>query len=140
MEGDLLDKVPRQREMLEILIVDDQEYFCHLFREMLNKCPCFHVVGEAYDSQRAIERIEELNPDVILMDVEMEGLTGLEAAHMIRKRFPNVQVVLTSMYDEEEYSRLAANVGALAFIPKKDLSAPVLAKLVKSGCSDTPCG
>ena len=115
---------------LGVLIVDDEMFFCDIARELLRKSSQFAVVGETYDAQQAMELIDELKPDVILMDVEMEGINGLEATHLIRKRFPKVPVVLTSIYDEKEYSRQAIKVGALAFIPKKDFSAPALARIL----------
>ena len=120
-----------------VLIVDDQSYFCHLAREILGKCECFAVVGESYCAQQAMTLVEQLRPDVVLMDVEMDGINGLEATHMIRSSFPQVQVILTSMYDEKEYGRLAGKVGAQAFIPKRDLSAPVLAGALDSMLCDT---
>ena len=118
---------------LGVLIVDDQMVFCHMAREILSKCSEFAVLGETYGAEQAIELIDELNPDVILMDVEMEGINGLEATHLIRNRFPKVQVVLMSIYDEKEYGRLAMGVGALAFIPKRDFSAPILAQILNQG-------
>ena len=61
----------------------------------------------------------------------MDEMNGLEATHVMRRRFPGIRVVLMSVYDEKEYSRLADRVGALAFIPKKDLSGPVLAQALR---------
>ena len=63
--------------------------------------------------------VGELKPDVVLMDVEMEGINGLEATHLIMDRFPEVRVVLMSFYNDKEYSRLALRVGALAFVAKR---------------------
>ena len=111
-----------------VLIVDDQTYFCQLAREMLSKCSRFSVVGESYGGEQAIELVDELMPDLVLMDVEMDGMNGLEATYTIKSRHPDVRVVLMSVYDEREYSELAAQVGALAFIPKKDFSAPTLVR------------
>ena len=122
---------------LGVLIVDDQIYFCHLAREILDKCSDFAVVGESYCAEQAMGLVEELRPDVVLMDVEMDGINGLEATHIIRNRFPEVRVILTSMYDEKEYGRLAAKVGAVAFIPKRDLSAPVLTEVLNCPTYDT---
>ena len=123
---------------VEVLIVDDQMYFCHMAREILSKCSRFAVVGESYCAQQAMGLIDELNPDVILMDVEMDGINGLEATHLIRSRFPEVRVVLMSVYDEKEYSRLATAVGAQAFISKKNLSVPVLEQALNRGPAETP--
>jgi len=115
---------------LGVLIVDDQIFFCNVAREILSDCSEFAVLGESYDVPRALELIDELKPDVILMDVEMEGTNGLEATHLIRSRFPEIRIVLMSIFDDKEYSRLASRVGALAFIPKKDFSAPALAQVL----------
>ena len=116
--------------MEKILIVDDQTHFCHLAREILSKSRQFAVVGETYCAQQAMALVGELKPDVVLMDVEMEGINGLEATHLIMDRFPEVRVVLMSFYNDKEYSHLALGVGALAFVAKKDFSAPVLAEIL----------
>ena len=115
---------------LGVLIVDDQIYYCDLAREVLSECSQFAVLGESCGAQQAIELIDELKPDVVLMDVEMDGMNGLEATYLIRRRFPGVRVVLMSGYDEKEYGPLAIRVGAQAFIPKKDFSGAVLARML----------
>ena len=111
---------------LEVLIVDDERYFCHVARKMLSKCSRFSVVGETYGATEAIEMIDKLKPDLVLMDVEMGEVSGFQGTHTIRRRYPSIQVVLMSIYDEGEYSRLARMVGALAFLSKKDFTAPAL--------------
>ena len=116
--------------MKKVLIVDDQTYFCSMAREILSKCSRFRVTGEAYSASEAMDMIDELKPDVVLMDVEMDGINGLEATHLIQAKFPDLPVVLMSIYDEGEYSRLATKVGARGFIPKREFSAPVLADLL----------
>ena len=70
--------------------------------------------------------VERLKPDLILMDVEMGEISGLQATHSIKRQHPATQVVLMSIYDEREYSRLARIAGALAFVSKKDLNASTL--------------
>ena len=117
--------------MERVLIVDDQAYFCHLAREILSKCSTFTVVAESNGAHEAMELVEELKPDIVLMDVAMDEMNGPEATHVTRRRFPGIWVVLMSVYDAKEYSRLADRVGALAFIPKKDLSGPVLAQALR---------
>ena len=70
--------------------------------------------------------VERLKPDLVLMDVEMGEISGLQATHSIKRQHPATQVVLMSIYDEREYSRLARIAGALAFVSKKDLNASTL--------------
>ena len=127
MSGSPLETTVRP---IGVLVVDDQNVYCQLARDILRKDSQFSVVGEAYDGQQALDVVEELRPDVILMDVEMPGMNGLEATYLIRNKHPEVRVVLVSAYDEREYGRLASRVGAIAFIPKKDLSGAALAQVL----------
>ncbi len=111
---------------IDVLIVDDERYFCHVARDVISKCSRFSVVGETYSAMQAMEMVERLKPDLVLMDVEMGEISGLQATHSIKRRHPATQVVLMSIYDEREYSRLARIAGALAFVSKKDLNASTL--------------
>jgi DNA-binding NarL/FixJ family response regulator len=111
---------------LDVLIVDDEQYFCHVARQVLSRSPRFAVVGETYGALEAMEMIDQLRPDLVLMDVEMGDISGLQATYTIKSRYPEIRIVLMSIYDEREYSRLARIAGALAFIPKKDFTAPAL--------------
>ena len=74
------------------------------------------MVGETYSAMQAMEMVERLKPDLVLMDVEMGEISGLQATHSIKRQHPATQVVLMSIYDEREYSRLARIAGALAFV------------------------
>ena len=105
---------------IRLILVDDQVLFCQLAREVLSGSSQFLVLAEAYSGQRAIELVQDLEPDVVLMDVEMEGINGLEATRVIRDSFPRVRVVLMSIYDDREYRRLATEAGAIAFISKPE--------------------
>ncbi|MBI2165343.1 MAG: response regulator transcription factor [Chloroflexi bacterium] len=105
-----------------ILVVDDQPVFCGLVREMLAPSPEFQVVGEAHDGGDALRLVEELQPQAVLLDVEMPGLHGLKVASEIHVRFPHVSVVLMSAYHQREYREAALRSGASDFIPKMELS------------------
>ena len=96
---------------VRLIVVDDQILFCQLAREILSGSSQFLVVGEAYSAQRAFQLVEDLQPDVVVMDVEMEGMSGLEATQVILDRFPQVRVVLMSIYEDKEYRQLATGGG-----------------------------
>ena len=74
------------------------------------------------------------------MDVQMPQMNGFEATRLIRERNPNVNVALVSMHGEEQYTRMAEEVGAKAFIPKKDLSAEILRQLILKKSSGESSG
>ena len=120
--------------MERVLIVDDQIQFCERATEIIGESPRFLVVGSCHSAEEALETIDSLKPDVVLMDIEMEGMNGLEATRLVRQRFPGTQVILMSMYNEAEYARLAPEVGALGFIPKEELSAGRLAAILVETC------
>ena len=121
---------------LRVLIVDDQAEFLHLVSEVIGISPRFTVIGEASDGPQAIRMTAEREPDVVLMDIQMSGMSGLEAAGTIVARFPTVRVVLMSAYEEEEYGRLAIESGAAGFIPKMRLSARALSEILGRPTSD----
>jgi DNA-binding NarL/FixJ family response regulator len=77
------------------------------------------VVGEAKDGREALRLVKERKPDLILMDVAMPGLNGLEATARVSKEFPDVRVIILSMYANEEYVREAINAGAAGYLVKR---------------------
>ena len=108
--------------MLRVLLVDDQELFRDIVRSMFSGSDDFEVIAEAEDGLDAVSAYPELNPDLVLMDVQMARMNGLEATREILKWDPDARVVITSMRSEPEYQRLAIDMGAVGFIPKRDLS------------------
>ncbi len=107
---------------MRVLLVDDQEMFRDIARSMFSGSDEFEVIAEAEDGLEAVSAYPKLNPDVVLMDVQMARMNGLEATREILKGDPNARVVITSMRSEPEYQRLAIDMGAVGFIPKRDLS------------------
>ncbi len=120
----------RRAFMFGIMIVDDQESFRKRTRDVVEMEGDFRVVAEAGDGREALNLVEQHNPDLVVMDVQMPEMNGFEATRLIHERNPNVNVALVSMHGEEQYTRMAEEVGAMAFIPKKDLSAETLRQLI----------
>ena len=114
------------RDPLQVLLVDDQELFRGLVRETLSSDKTFKVIGEAATGAEAIALAGELSPDLVIMDVQMDDMTGIEAARRILSLKPSASIVLTSMTPERGYSLLALEIGARGFIPKKHLSTAAL--------------
>ncbi len=108
--------------MLRVLLVDDQELFRDMARSMFSGSDDFEVIAEAEDGIEAVNVYPKLNPDLVLMDMQMARMNGLEATREILKWDPDALVVMTSMRSEPEYQRLAIDMGAVGFIPKRDLS------------------
>jgi DNA-binding NarL/FixJ family response regulator len=105
-------------ETIRILLVDDQELVRYGFRLMLQLAPGLLVVGEAGDGAEAIEAVEQLSPDVVLMDVRMPGIGGIEATASITSRRPETRVLVLTTYDLDEYAFAALSAGASGFLLK----------------------
>src|SRR5262247_4441574 len=104
-----------------ILIVDDHSQLRALIRRLAAQEPDFHVVGEAEDGAEAIRLAHELRPDIVLLDLVMPGVNGLEAMRRIKAERPETKVIIVTVHTEEAYRRAAEAGGADAFLLKKTL-------------------
>ena len=108
---------------VKVLIVDDQEPFRLAAREVVELADGFDVVGEVETGEASIAAVRELNPDLVLMDVNLPGIDGLEATRQILGEHPDQVVVLVlSTYDAEEMTPQALDAGAVAYIPKAEFA------------------
>jgi len=103
---------------VRVLIVDDQEPFRAAARMVVDATEGFEVVAEARTGEESVERAAELAPDLVLMDVNLPGIDGLEATRRILASGNPPVVLLVSTYEPEEYEPRAAECGAAAYIPK----------------------
>ncbi len=104
--------------MIRVLITDDYRLWRIGVRTLLERENDINVVGEARDGQEAIEMAEQLSPDVILMDIKMPRVDGLEATGQIRTRQPHSRVVVFAMSWDEPLVRRAIENGASGYLPK----------------------
>lgn len=112
---------------VRVLIVDDQEPFRLAAHMVVEATDGFEVVGESETGEASVEAANELNPDLVLMDVNLPGINGLEATRQILAHSQRVVILLLSTYEEEEYAPRAAECGAAAYIPKSSFSPDRLA-------------
>ena len=103
---------------IRILLVDDQELIRYGFRLVLEAEPDLEVVGEAGDGVHACELATNLHPDVVLMDVRMPGLDGIEATRRILTNLPQTRVLVLTTYDRDEFAFGALRAGAAGFLLK----------------------
>jgi DNA-binding NarL/FixJ family response regulator len=121
---------PSQTGDVRTLVVDDQEPFRDALRHLIAAAPGFTLVGEACSGEDAITAVETLSPSLVLMDVRMPGIGGIQAARSIAERHPDLMVVLISVHGEEELSPELIEQGhPTAFVLKQNLRPHVLREL-----------
>jgi DNA-binding NarL/FixJ family response regulator len=104
--------------MIRVLLADDHSLVRAGIRSLLGAMAEVQVVGEASSGEEALELVGREQPDVVLMDIAMKGITGLEAAVRMRERHPGVRVVILSMHAGEEYVLQALRAGAAGYLLK----------------------
>src|SRR3990172_4300143 len=107
---------------VRVLIVDDQEPFRMAARMVVEATEGFEVVGESETGEDSVDKAGALGPDLVLMDVNLPGIDGLEATRRILAADRPPVVLLVSTYEAEEYEPRAAECGAAAYIPKSVVS------------------
>jgi len=112
-----------------ILIADDHALMRDGIRALLTTHEDMEVVGEAADGKEAIEKTQQLAPDVVIMDISMPRMDGLEAIRRIRKKHPGVKTLVLTQHDNQEYILSVVKAGASGFLPKKAVSSDLIAAL-----------
>jgi DNA-binding NarL/FixJ family response regulator len=106
---------------VRVVIVDDQKPFRMAARDVIELTGGFEVVGEAETGEDAIEVVKEMEPDLVLMDLNLPGIDGLEATkRIVAERSNHIVVLMVSTYEAEEFAPRAAEAGAAAYISKSE--------------------
>lgn len=104
--------------MIRLLLVDDHQLVRSGLRCLLEKESDFEVAAEAASGEEALRLARELNPDVVLMDISMPGMGGLEATRRLLATHPGIKVIAVTMYEEEPYPSRMLEAGAVGYLPK----------------------
>ena len=123
----VMDNGVMEAASVRVLIVDDQEPFRSAARMVVDMADGFEVAGEAESGEEGVDLAAELRPDLVLMDVYLPGIDGLEATRRITAADGAAQVLVMSTHESEEFAEAAAEAGAIAFIPKSQFGMDELA-------------
>lgn len=105
--------------IISVFLADDHQVMRDGLRTLIETQPGFRVVGESGEGRETVRAIGRLMPDVVLMDIAMPGLNGIEATRQIRKKYPSVEVVVLSMYTTTEHIYRALEAGARGYLLKE---------------------
>ena len=106
---------------MRILIADDNQQFVKNTRRLLETDPRISIIGEANTGKEAITLAQELKPDLILMDIQMPEVNGIHVTSILKGNMPDLKVIVVTLYNLEEYCRLAREAGADSLILKKNV-------------------
>src|ERR1700747_2666611 len=109
-------------EQLHILVADDHELVRRGIRGLLRARRGWTIVGEARDGREAVEKANKLKPDVVIVDISMPDLDGLQATRQIREAVPTTEVVVLTMHESDQMVRRVLDAGALGYVLKSDLA------------------
>jgi len=104
--------------MIRVMLVDDHELVRTGFRLILNDLQDITVVGEAENGENALKQIPDLKPDLILMDINMPGIGGIEATRIIKRKHPEVQVIAVTVHSDAPFPGKLHKAGALGYLTK----------------------
>jgi two-component system response regulator NreC len=116
-------------ERIRIVIADDHAVMRAGLRLLLNDQADMEVVGEAGDGWETVDRAVSLKPDIVLLDISMPGMSGLEAANEIRRRAPEIKLLVLTMHDDEAYLRQFLQAGASGYVVKKAADTELVAAI-----------
>ena len=103
---------------MKVLVVDDNEDSRFLLQKRLSQKRQFEIVGEAADGIEALARVEELAPDIVIMDVRMPKMGGVEATKLVKERFPNISVLAYSAFGDLDQMEAMREAGAVGYVLK----------------------
>ncbi len=110
----------RVSSKLKVFIVDDHEIVRHGLIQFINSSESFVVCGDAADASHAVSTINDLKPDIAIIDLSLEGTGGLELIKAVRQRYGKVKILVHSMHTEIEIVKKAMKAGAMGYVPKSE--------------------
>src|SRR5208283_1376174 len=114
-----------------ILIADDHVLIREMIRNTLDKLPSIQVVGEVADGHKLLEHLQQSTPDMILLDITMPGMHGLEALQAVKSRFPQIKVLILTMHKSRQHIARAFEYGADGYILKENALADLVFAIEK---------
>ncbi|MEW6084825.1 MAG: response regulator transcription factor [Chloroflexota bacterium] len=126
------------KKTIRILICDDQQVVCEGFKAILSTVKDLEVVGVAYDGEQALQWIEQVHPDLILMDLKMPVMNGIQATLRITQQYPDIRVLVLTTYDDDEWVFDAIRAGAHGYLLKNTPREELVKAIYETMSGKTP--
>jgi DNA-binding NarL/FixJ family response regulator len=117
---------------IKVLIIDDHQIFRDGISSLFNEAEDILVIGYASDGEDALEKIDQLDPDVLLLDISLPKMTGFDLMKIVNKKYPDIKILVLSMHTKDEYIYEAMNAGAFGYLPKQNTSKDELLNAVRT--------
>jgi CheY-like chemotaxis protein len=124
---------PRSGKPIGVLLADDHQVMREGLAELLGQEPDIEIIGQAADGEAAVELAGKLQPDIILMDISMPKLNGVEATRIIHKEFPDIRIIGLSMFEEPERARVLKDAGAVEYLTKSGPASALVQAIRRAG-------
>ncbi len=111
---------------IKVLLVDNSKQFLQSATTFLSQCPSVEVIGTATSGKDAIKKVQELSPDLVLMDIAMPQMNGIEATRCIKGQAGAPKIIILTLHDNTEYRSAAKDAGSDGFVRKSDLRTHLL--------------
>jgi two-component system, NarL family, invasion response regulator UvrY len=118
---------------VSVVVVDDQRPFRLAAKTVVRMTPGFVLSGEAESGEEALARVDELQPDLVLMDINMPGISGIESTRQLIAKHPDLTVILLSTYPPDDLPADALSCGAAGYVNKDEFGPDVLTKVWAAG-------
>lgn len=115
---------------IDVLVVDDQQIFRTAATSLIRSIDRFRLIGEAADGEEAVQLVRSVRPDLVLMDVRLPRMSGIEATRAIMREYPHTRVLLVSTHERSDLPDDLDHCGAAGFERKQDLTAELLLRRV----------
>lgn len=122
----------KAQERIRVLLADDHAILREGLASLIEKQPGIAVVGEAEDGSECLEKAAALVPDVVVLDIKLPGMSGIEVCRQLKSSYPLMKVIMLSMYEEYEYINRALQVGADGYLLKKVASSELVSAIRKA--------
>jgi DNA-binding NarL/FixJ family response regulator len=117
--NEIVPTFPDKNELIRVLLADDHDILRQGLKLLFKTQADIHIIGEARTGKDAVTRTQELQPHIVVMDISMPDMDGLEACRQIRLKLPEVQVLMLTMHESEEYFLQSLRMGAAGYLVKK---------------------